>query len=311
MLDLSSNHLLGAILSSFFQQAWNLTSFNVSNNTFSGSIPSSICLHSSPLIRLLDFSFNEFTGNISQGLGECSKLQAFRAGYNNLLGLLSDDIYNAITLEEIALPRNSLHGAISERIANLTNLSILDLNTNGLTGMLHKGIGKLSKLKLLLLQFNNLEGFLPPSLMNCTSLTELNMGFNNLEGNISKLNFSRLNKLSKLDFGKNHLTGIIPISLYSCKYLKAIRLSINDLEGEIQPDILSLKFLSFLSLGYNRMTNITKAMKILMHSKNLVSSSFVGEEFPANLGMVDFEGFQNLRMLALGTCELTGQLPVW
>ncbi|PRQ35596.1 putative non-specific serine/threonine protein kinase [Rosa chinensis] len=106
MNDLSSNHLHGAIPSSFFQQAWNLTSFNVSNNTFSGSIPSSICLHSSPLIRLSDFSFNEFTGNISQGLGVCSKLQAFRAGYNNLLGLLSEDIYNATTLEEIALPRN-------------------------------------------------------------------------------------------------------------------------------------------------------------------------------------------------------------
>ncbi|PRQ35594.1 putative non-specific serine/threonine protein kinase [Rosa chinensis] len=56
-------------------------------------------------------------------------------------------------------------------------------------------------------------------------------------------------------------------------------------------------------------------MKILMHYKNLVvlslSSSFVGEEFPADLGMVDFDGFQNLRMLALGKCELTGQLPVW
>ncbi|PRQ35631.1 putative non-specific serine/threonine protein kinase [Rosa chinensis] len=140
--------------------------------------------------------------------------------------------------------------------------------------------------------------------MNCTSLTELNMGSNNLEGSISELNFSRLNKLSKLDLRKNHLTCIILISPYSCKYLKAIRLGINDLEGEIQPGILLLKFLSFLSLGYNRMTNITKAMKILMHCKNLVvlslSSSFVGEEFPADLGTAGVEGFQNLRMLALG-----------
>ncbi|XP_004296182.1 PREDICTED: receptor-like protein 2 [Fragaria vesca subsp. vesca] len=314
-LDLSSNHLHGAIPTSFFQKALNLTSFNVSNNTFSGSIPSSICLHSSPLIRLLDFSFNEFSGKISQGLGECSKLHVFRAGHNDLSGLLSDDIYNATTVEEISLPHNSLDGAIGERIANLTNLSILDLNSNVLTGVLPESIGKLSKLKLLLLQFNNLEGSLPPSLMNCTSLAELNMGFNNLEGNISELNFSRLISLSKLDIGKNHLTGMFPVSLYSCKYLKAIRLSGNDLEGEIQPEILSLKSLSFLSLGYNRMTNIAKAMKILMHCKNLVvlslASNFVGEEFPDDLGVVDFDGFQNLRMLVLRQCELTGQLPIW
>ncbi|XP_004296177.1 PREDICTED: tyrosine-sulfated glycopeptide receptor 1-like [Fragaria vesca subsp. vesca] len=314
-LDLSSNHLHGAIPTSFFQKALNLTSFNVSNNTFSGSIPSSICLHSSPLIRLLDFSFNEFSGKISQGLGECSKLHVFRAGHNDLSGLLSEDIYNATTVEEISLPHNSLDGAIGERIANLTNLSILDLNSNVLTGVLPESIGKLSKLKLLLLQFNNLEGSLPPSLMNCTSLAELNMGFNNLEGNISELNFSRLISLSKLDIGKNHLTGMFPVSLYSCKYLKAIRLSGNDLEGEIQPEILSLKSLSFLSLAYNRMTNIAKAMKILMHCKNLVvlslASNFVGEEFPDDLGVVDFDGFQNLRMLVLRQCELTGQLPIW
>ncbi|KAL6283430.1 hypothetical protein ACE6H2_014359 [Prunus campanulata] len=35
-LDLSSNHFHGAIPSSFFQQASNLTSFNVSNNIFEG-----------------------------------------------------------------------------------------------------------------------------------------------------------------------------------------------------------------------------------------------------------------------------------
>ncbi|PRQ35612.1 putative non-specific serine/threonine protein kinase [Rosa chinensis] len=47
MVDLSSNRLHGAVSSSFFQEAWNLTSFNVSNNTFSGPIPSSICRPSS------------------------------------------------------------------------------------------------------------------------------------------------------------------------------------------------------------------------------------------------------------------------
>lgn len=137
ILDLSYNCLSGELPSSFFQHAWNLTSFNVSNNNFSGSIPSSICLRDySPLIRLLDFSFNKFSGHISHRLGKCSRLQVFRAGYNNLSGLLPVEMYNATTLEEISLPGNSLYGVFSDRVVQLTNLTILDLSYNQLSGVL-------------------------------------------------------------------------------------------------------------------------------------------------------------------------------
>ncbi|VVA25659.1 PREDICTED: receptor [Prunus dulcis] len=315
IVDLSTNHFHGVVPSSFFQQARNLTSFNVSNNTFSGPIPSFICPHSSPLIKLLDFSYNKFSGNISRGLGECSTLQVFRAGNNNLSGLLPEDIYNATTLQEIVLPVNLLHGTISDRIVNLTNLAILNLYYNQLSGVLPFHIGKLSKLKLILLHFNYLEGSLPPTLMNCTNLIELHIGDNNLEGDISALNFSKLGQLSKLDLWSNNFTGTIPMSLYSCKYLKAIRLSLNDLEGQIQPEIISLKSLSFLSLSGNKWTNITGAMKILMRCESLVyitfSYSFIGEEIPADDGLVGFDGFKNLRILSLCGCELTGQIPLW
>ncbi|XP_034212786.1 receptor-like protein 2 [Prunus dulcis] len=314
-VDLSSNHFFGAIPSSFFQQASNLTSFNVSNNTFTGYAPSSICLHSSPFLRLLDFSSNQFNGNLAPGLGKCSELQVFRAGHNNLSGLFPEDIYNATKLEEISLPLNSLHGEISDKIVNLTNLAILDLYINQLSGKLPLNLGKLSKLKFVTLDFNNLEGALPPSLMNCTNLVELRLGSNNLEGDISILDFSRLNQLAKLDLRVNNFTGTFPVSLYSCRSLKAIRLTGNNLVGQIQAQILSLKSLSFLSLGFNQFTNLTGAMKILMSCKNLhalmLSGSFKGEEMPADDDMVDFDGFQNLRVLCLVESRLTGQLPVW
>ncbi|VVA40721.1 PREDICTED: receptor [Prunus dulcis] len=315
-VDLSSNHFFGAIPSSFFQQASNLTSFNVSNNTFTGYVPSSICLqHSSPFLRLLDFSSNLFSGNLAPGLGKCSKLQIFRAGHNNLSGLFPEDIYNATRLEEIALPLNSLHGAISDKIVNLTNLATLDLFYNHFDGELPLNLGKLSKLKFVTLDFNNLEGALPPSLMNCTNLVELRLESNNLEGDISMLDFSRLSQLTKLDLRKNNFTGTIPKSLYSCRSLKAIGLFGNHLEGQIEIEILSLKSLSFLSLGYNRFTNLTGAMKILMSCKSLhallLSGSFVGEGMPSDDDMVDFHGFQNLRLLGLSYSNLTGQIPMW
>ncbi|CAL2253835.1 unnamed protein product [Prunus armeniaca] len=312
----SSNHFFGAIPSSFFQQASNLTSFNVSNNSFTGYVSSSICLqHSSPFLRLLDFSSNQFNGDLAPGLGKCSELQVFRANHNNLSGLLPEDIYNATKLEEIALPLNSLHGAISGKIVNPTNLAILDLSSNHFGGKLPHNLGKLSRLKFVTLDFNNLEGVLPPSLMNCTNLVELRLGNNHLEGDISVLNFSRLSQLTKLDLRINNFTGTVPVSLYLCRFLKAIRLTGNNLEGQIQAEILSLKSLSFLSLGYNRFTNLTGAMKILMSCKSLhallLSGSFVGEGMPSDDDMVDFDGFQNLRLLGLVRSNLTGKIPFW
>ncbi|CAL8150925.1 unnamed protein product [Prunus armeniaca] len=314
-VDLSSNHFFGAIPSSFFQQASNLTSFNVNNNTFTGYVPSSICLHYSPSLRLLDFSSNLFNGDLAPGLGKCSELQVFRASRNNLSGLLPEDIYNATKLEEIALPFNSLHGAISDKIVNLTNLAILDLSFNHFGGKLPLNLGKLSKLKFVTFDFNNFEGALPPSLMNCTNLVELHLGNNNLEGEISMLDFSRLSQLTKLDLRFNNFTGTIPVSLYSCRSLKAIGLSKNPLGGQIEAEILSLKSLSFLSIGFNRFTNLTGAMQIFMSFKSLhallLSGSFVGEGVPSDDDMVAFHGYQNLRVLSLGSSDLNGQIPLW
>ncbi|KAI5334402.1 hypothetical protein L3X38_024535 [Prunus dulcis] len=291
MVDLSNNNFHGTIPSSFFRRARDLTSFNVRNNTFSGSIPSSICLHSSPLIRLLDFSINKFSSNISGGLGKCSKLQVFRAGYNRLSGPLPEDIYNATTLEEISLPSNAFHGDISDEIVNLTNLTILELYVNQFSGMLPMNMGKLSKLELILLHFNNLTG------------------------NLSMLDFSKLSRLTKLDFVSNQFTGVFPTSLYSCKSLKAFRLSLNDLDGQIQPEILSLKSLSFHSLSASRLSNITRVLNILMGCKSLkvliLSNNFIGEEMPNGDGIVDVDGFQNLGILSFRGCQLTGPLPVW
>ncbi|XP_004310280.1 PREDICTED: tyrosine-sulfated glycopeptide receptor 1-like [Fragaria vesca subsp. vesca] len=106
------------------------------------------------------------------------------------------------------------------------------------------------------------------------------------------------------------------MSLYSCKSLKAVRLGLNDMQGEIQPEILSLESLSFLSLSYSRLSNITKAMNILRYSKSLIFLSLAfsyeaDEESPADFGIADFDGFQRLRFLSLGGCNLVGEIPAW
>lgn len=57
------------------------------------------------------------------------------------------------------------------------------------------------------------------------------------------------------------------------------------------------------------------AMNILMRCESLIfmtfSYRFIGEEIPADDGLVDFDGFKNLQILSLSRCELTGQIPFW
>ena len=63
IVDISSNDSNGMIQASFFQLARNLTKLNVSNNSFTGPIPSLPCINS-PFVMLLDFSSNNHNGQI-------------------------------------------------------------------------------------------------------------------------------------------------------------------------------------------------------------------------------------------------------
>ncbi|KAB1226913.1 Tyrosine-sulfated glycopeptide receptor 1 [Morella rubra] len=291
-----------------------------SNNNLKGDISSlfstngsSLCINS-PFIKVLDFSFNHYSGQIPSKLGGCSKLEVFRVGFNSLSGPLPPDIYSATRLKEIYLPANNLSGVISNDIVNLTRLVNLELYRNNIGGKLPGNIGKLSQLEHLILHKNSFIGALPPSLMNCTNLIELKLALNFFEGEISTLNFSGLSQLAVLDLEANDFTGNFPASLYSCKFLRAIQLSNNRLEGEIRTDVVQLKFLTLLSLTESKLTNITKAIKILMHS--LVSQQPLDNtclDLPSHVSdsVREYNSpFKLGRVISLVNNSLSGSIPI-
>uniref|UniRef100_A0A2P2P1A0 non-specific serine/threonine protein kinase n=1 Tax=Rhizophora mucronata TaxID=61149 RepID=A0A2P2P1A0_RHIMU len=151
--------------------------------------------------------------------------------------------------------------------------------------------------------------------MNCSNLIELNLRVNQLEGELSAFDFSKFLQLSTLDLGNNNFTGNLPQSLYSCTSLTAVRLAFNQLEGQISPNILALQSLSFLSISSNRLINITGALRILTRCKNLttlvLSVNFINETMPDDENGIDLNGFQNLQVLGLGSCQLFGRVPAW
>ncbi|EXB64642.1 Tyrosine-sulfated glycopeptide receptor 1 [Morus notabilis] len=319
-VDLSSNLLEGEFPSSLFEPSvasGSLNSFNVSNNSFSGSIPvSAFCTGTgTSQLRLLDFSSNKFIGEIPPEIKGCSKLETFRAGLNNLSGQIPDELYGIVSLEHISLPVNRLAGPIGDGVVQLSKLRILELYSNQLNGSIPEDIGKLASLEKLLLYINNFTGFMPSSLMKCTNLSTLNLRVNSLVGNLSGFDFSALQRLAVLDLGNNNFTGEIPLSLYTCKSLTAIRLAANRLKGQVLPEILDLKSLSFLSISNNTLTNITGALNILKNCKTLttlvLSKNFMNEAMPEDESISDPDGFQNIQVLALGGCLLSGRVPTW
>ncbi|AAD50010.1 Similar to disease resistance proteins [Arabidopsis thaliana] len=316
IVDLSSNFLQGEILPSsiFMQGTFDLISFNVSKNSFTGSIPSFMC-KSSPQLSKLDFSYNDFTGNIPQGLGRCLKLSVLQAGFNNISGEIPSDIYNLSELEQLFLPVNHLSGKINDDITHLTKLKSLELYSNHLGGEIPMDIGQLSRLQSLQLHINNITGTVPPSLANCTNLVKLNLRLNRLEGTLSELDFSRFQSLSILDLGNNSFSGDFPWRVHSCKSLSAMRFASNKLTGQISPHVLELESLSILSLSDNKLMNITGALGILQGCRNLstllIGKNFYNETFPSDKDLISSDGFPNLQIFASGGSGLRGEIPAW
>ena len=73
-----------------------------------------------------------------------------------------------------------------------------------------------------------------------------------------------------------------------------------------------LKFLSFISLSFNKFTNITNSLKILKNSSTLttliIGNNFKGETMPED---ETIDGFQNLQFLSIRGCSLSGKIPLW
>ncbi|KAG6683274.1 hypothetical protein I3842_12G004600 [Carya illinoinensis] len=283
-----------------------LSHLNLSHNSLTGLLPTGLFSLLNQL-RVLDLSYNHLGGQLPIGIGGCSKLKIFWAGFNSFSGFLPHDIYNATSLEEISFPSNNLSGPISNEIMNLTKLTRLELYQNQLSGNLPLNIGKLSKLKHLILHTNYLTGSFSHSLQNCTNLIRLNLRMNSFDENITNMNISSLHRLNILDLAGNNLIGKFPASIYSCVSIRGIRIALNQIEGQIPPEVAQLKYLTYFSIAFNKLTNITAAIKILMRC-NILEVAFLRNNFWKESMPTDLK---NLQLLLLRNNSITGSIPGW
>ncbi|PRQ51818.1 putative protein kinase RLK-Pelle-LRR-V family [Rosa chinensis] len=110
-----------------------VTSFDVSNNKFSGDIPYQL----PPNAKQIDLSNNGFTNTVPYSVSQMSNLETLNLGHNKLSGQLTD-MFNKLTkLKKLDLSHNSLTGNLPQSFAKLSSLRTLYLQNNQFTGTIN------------------------------------------------------------------------------------------------------------------------------------------------------------------------------
>ncbi|GKD41732.1 probable leucine-rich repeat receptor-like protein kinase, partial [Tanacetum coccineum] len=110
MLNLSTSELKGTLHQFPFSILGNLTHFNLSVNSFFGTIPPEIGLLSK--LVSLDFSTNQFSGVIPTTIGKLSQLTILHLFENNLTGSVPSSLGDLKSLNILWLYTNRLSGPI-------------------------------------------------------------------------------------------------------------------------------------------------------------------------------------------------------
>ncbi|XP_060200137.1 receptor-like protein EIX1 [Lycium barbarum] len=292
------------------------------NNKMKGPIPFDIG-EKHPHLTEFDLSYNSFNGTLPLSIGKINSLVHFTVSNNNLSGEIPDFWYNFTQLSTIDLSNNSFSGHIPSSMCSLSSLGILMLSNNRLLGDIPLGFRNFTMLITLALEYNQfsgelpswigekmqwlhvlslrsnlLQGEIPKSLCNLTALHFLDVGSNNLSGNIPSClgNLSRMilppkhswdngegelsvsakgeERLYKdnlylmvgIDLSCNQLTGKIPEELTKLIQMITLNLSMNYLHGNMPKAIDKLRELETLDLSRNELQGTIPASMISLTS---------------------------------------------
>ncbi|XP_028057299.1 receptor-like protein 43 [Camellia sinensis] len=87
----------------------------------------------------IDFSKNNFEGQIPQIIGKLNSIQGLNLSHNSLTGHIPASLANLTMLEWLDLSSNKLTGKIPQQLRNLKFLEVLNLSRNQLVGPIPQG----------------------------------------------------------------------------------------------------------------------------------------------------------------------------
>ncbi|CAL5205288.1 unnamed protein product [Lathyrus oleraceus] len=219
----------------------------------SGTLPDFSSLKA---LRVLDLSYNSFTGDFPMSVFNLTNLEILNFNENNGFNLweLPKSFERLKNLKSMVLSTCMLHGQIPPSISNITTLIDLELSGNFLTGQIPKELGLLKNLQQLELYYNyHLVGNIPEELGNLTELIDLDMSVNKLTGTIPS-SVCKLPKLQVLQLYNNSLTGQIPDEIETSTTLRMLSLYDNFLSGHIPKKLGQFSGMALVDLSENKLS---------------------------------------------------------
>ncbi|XP_044476874.1 probable LRR receptor-like serine/threonine-protein kinase At3g47570 [Mangifera indica] len=250
---MANNLLSGSIPWGSIYNCSLLQVFRLGYNSLSGSLPDGLC-NRLPKLEWLTLTANGLSGQLPRSLGNCSEAVVYSFSKNKFTGLIPQNIGNLSKLTWLFLQSNNLEGDIPQRIGKLKNLQVLDLADNNLAGEIPEEIGNLQNLQHLFLGLNSLSGVIPASIFNISTIIGIDLSGNNLSGYLPSTIGHGVPNLKSLYLGANELTGTIPTSITNASKLVKLDLLINSFSGLVPNTLGNLKFIEWLSLGFNNFT---------------------------------------------------------
>ncbi|XP_062153922.1 receptor-like protein 7 [Alnus glutinosa] len=215
VLDLRDNQFID-IFPFWLGHLPNLEVLILRSNKFNGPVGTPQTYLKFPSMRILDISYNDFTGKLPLRLFENWKARNFenvhpftyihensyfviQKGFVRRVDFPHPYTYSMMMTNKgrnvfyekvqelftaIDFSSNKFVGEIPESIENLNGAQLLNLSNNNLTGHIPLSLGKLTELEALDLSQNKLLGEIPQQLTELTFLGFFNVSHNNLTGPI-------------------------------------------------------------------------------------------------------------------------------
>ncbi|KAB2009096.1 hypothetical protein ES319_D10G143700v1 [Gossypium barbadense] len=164
-LHLHNNRLHGEIPLSL-KSCTNLVAINFGENELNGHIPGWMG-HGRPNLIILILRSNKFgvviKGQFLEYGNTLNLVRLVDLSRNNLSGEIPQEVVNLQALQTLNLSQNHLTGKIPKLIGAMILIETLDLSQNQLTGSIPESISGMTFLSHLNLSFNNLTGIIPTS----------------------------------------------------------------------------------------------------------------------------------------------------
>ncbi|KAK1432586.1 hypothetical protein QVD17_09483 [Tagetes erecta] len=179
---IGQNYLTGSLPNGFLYLP-SLSLVELQNNYLAGQLEGS---NSDPskFLAQLNLSNNRFSGFLPTSVGNFSGLKILLLNGNRLDGEVPPEIGGLKSVLKLDLSKNNFSGKIPAEISHCSSLTYLDLSRNAFTGSIPSQISQLHILNYLNVSWNHLNQTLPIEFGSMKSLTSADFSYNKLSGSI-------------------------------------------------------------------------------------------------------------------------------